>query len=328
MDFLLPPAVHRGAVVGVCAPATGVGAAELAQVDQSISVLRAAGYHVEEGSYLRNFGAQGAPGAMRVEELMQMLTNPDIAAVFTPGCGAVTIELLDLLDWARIQASTPKWVFGSADTSTLLTPLTIRAGWVTGYGVDALRLDQASTGDVPLWQQVVELTSGAALRHTAATTDAVTRPAPWVHLTEESDIYCQGRFFGGSVEALRNLTGTPYVNFDAWQKGADDGTVVFLDSRGHPGHTLCAALHGLRLAGLLVGATAVLAMIPAHPTVEATVHREAFLDAFGDEDLPMVAILAEPEHSPVMLNGVTVELASSPEHQLLIQQTPRIAVGA
>ena len=101
--------------------------------------LRERGYQVAVGQCLDGDSSHvSAPAVERADELQRMLTDPQIRAVVPPWGGETAIDLLDLLDWDAIAAAEPTWVVGFSDISTLLLPLTTRAGWATLHGANLM----------------------------------------------------------------------------------------------------------------------------------------------------------------------------------------------
>jgi muramoyltetrapeptide carboxypeptidase LdcA involved in peptidoglycan recycling len=97
--------------------------------------LHARGYEAVVGDCMSAEAWVSAPKEQRAAELTAMLTDPSIRAVVPPWGGAGTaLDLLDQLDYGVISAAEPTWVIGYSDSSTWMTPLTLRAGLATLHG--------------------------------------------------------------------------------------------------------------------------------------------------------------------------------------------------
>ena len=116
-----PAPLLPGARIAVIAPSSGVPAPLHPRLDRVLGHLRTQGFEVAEGLSLRHENmSASAPAGQRAAELMHALQRDDIAAIVPPWGGELAIELLDKLDWAALQAATPKWWLGYSDTSTLM----------------------------------------------------------------------------------------------------------------------------------------------------------------------------------------------------------------
>src|SRR3954449_10325946 len=115
-----PRPLVRGDRIGVTAPSSGVGPHRTARLEASIGALRERGFEVVVGECMSGAGVVSAPKEQRAAELVEMLCDPEIAAVVPPWGGELAIDLLDQLDWDRLAAAEPTWLGGWGGLSGLM----------------------------------------------------------------------------------------------------------------------------------------------------------------------------------------------------------------
>jgi muramoyltetrapeptide carboxypeptidase len=260
--MIVPPPVVAGATIGVVAPG---GAVKADALERGVAALEAMGFRVRLGDHVlarRRYFA-GMPD-VRLADLVTMLRDPEIGAVFCARGGYGTSHLLPLLDPALLTAQ-PKLVVGYSDVSPLL-------GWVVERcGVVALHGPMVAT------DLAKGLTDHAAsrLRSLLATPNASWRePIGEVLATGVAT----GRLVGGCLSSLVALLGTPY-------DVETDGAVLFLEDVAERPYRIDRMLTHLRLAGKLERVAAVVLGSfaecdrPGADDVVADVFRECFADA-------------------------------------------------
>lgn len=328
-----PSPLRPGGRIFVTAPSSGVEPPLHARLDLVIGHLRAQGFVVEEGRCLRDERASAsAPAAERAAELMQALQRSDVAAVIPPWGGELAIELLDRIDWAALAAAPPKWLLGYSDTSTLLLPLLLRAGWASAHG--PCLMDLAPGQDDPLTAGVLPalaLPPGSHFTQRQSThwqrqwtdfaqvpdtTYALTEPTRWWALDGAETVHCQGRLVGGCLDTLMHLAGGPHgdvAGFIARCRAAGEDVVLYLENAEQSPTAAVRALHRLRWAGWLDGLAGVLIGRSAAPDTTAA-HALRWADALhgtlGGLPCP-VLVDADIGHRPpqlLLVNGARAEV--------------------
>src|SRR3954468_4401702 len=94
-----PAPLKPGDRIGVTAPSSGVAPRLLPRFEVCLTSLREQGYDVVVGRCVDGDSHISATRDERATELMGMLTDPEIRAVFPPWGGETAIDLLDVLDW-------------------------------------------------------------------------------------------------------------------------------------------------------------------------------------------------------------------------------------
>ncbi|WP_443947239.1 S66 peptidase family protein [Pedobacter sp. AW1-32] len=115
-DFLLPPYLKPGNVIGITSPA---GFITLDDVAPSILQMESWGYKTEIGSTIgkRNF-TYGGTDQERLEDFQRMLDNPQIHAIMCARGGYGFVRIIDQLDFTAFKKN-PKWIIGFSDITVL-----------------------------------------------------------------------------------------------------------------------------------------------------------------------------------------------------------------
>ncbi|WP_027350839.1 S66 peptidase family protein [Halotalea alkalilenta] len=186
--------------VALIAPA---GAVDGAALDECLSRLDSLGIEAlpSDNVTARHRYLAGHVDA-RLDDLYQAYGRPDVDAVWCLRGGYGCAQLLDRIDWSRIDAATRRPLIGYSDISALLVAFAAR-GLAAIHGPVACELNKLELEDPELpanssrWQ---------AMRSIAAVIDEShgTLPiAPWGHVSPAS-----GRLLGGNLTVLASLCGT------------------------------------------------------------------------------------------------------------------------
>lgn len=333
-----PAPLRPGDRIGVTSPSAGVGPRGTARIDFAIKHLRARGYDVTVGDCMGADQWVSAPKEQRAAELTSMLLDPTIRAVVPPWGGAGTaLDLLDRLDYDAIAAAEPTWVVGYSDSSTWMTPLTLRAGLATLHGDNLADTPYASPSELVHWtafasgpRDVTQHDSRTIARYRSLDEpDATTWPAvgegSWsLHGPDVLDI--EGVLIGGCIETMSSIAGTPYGDLRSF--GAKHGPlVVYLEAADENAYNICRYLHTLRYHGWFDHAAAILLGRTNAPSGNGNdadpglTQRDAVLDALGGLGIPLVfdmEIGHVPPHLP-LLNGARAHVVITAEEHTLRQ---------
>lgn len=315
-----PNPLTKGSRVFLAAPSSGVAPANWARLDLVIANLESRGLVVEEGACLRrDYKGASAPANERTHELMAAFLRDDVAAVVPPWGGSLAIEILPLLDWARLRQAPPKWFSGFSDLSTLMLPLRLLSGWATAHGPNAMELiaDERDPVATTLFD-VLFAPAGATIQqrqskawqteykrweqHPDATYD-LTEPTRWWPLDGRAEVQAEGRLIGGCLDTLMHLVGTPYGDVPALRASCEDGMVVFLENSGLRPVVVARALHQLRHAGWFSNIDALLLGRSSGPdaTEESALgYLDAVRSAVGDLGCPVLMDVDIGHRAPQM----------------------------
>ena len=297
-----PAPLKPGDRIGVTAPSSGVAPRLLPRFEACLTSLRKQGYDVVVGQCVDGDSHISATKEERATELMGMLTDPEIRAVFPPWGGETAIDLLDVLDWGALAEAEPTWVVGFSDTTTWMLPLTLRLDWATVHGAMLMDEPYRQPDGLARWSDLASATGPVVQRdprahRTAGFDDWVSDPdmselrldgtGEWTTLAP-GPVDVTGRLIGGCVETVTNLAGTPYGDLPGWAERQQEGTIVYLEACGDDAFTICRNLHGLRLAGWFDRARAVLIGSTPAPDCDTLTQHEAVADALGSLGVPVV----------------------------------------
>jgi muramoyltetrapeptide carboxypeptidase len=164
MRIRYPPPLTPGSTIAITAPSAGVADHHRPRLDFCVAWLRARGYEVVVGECMDGTGVTSAPPRERAAELTAMLADPQIAAVVPPWGGELAVEILPHLDFEAIAAAPPTWLVGYSDTSTILTPLTLRTGVATIHGHNLMDTPYRLPPEVaPWWELAAAARAGATV---------------------------------------------------------------------------------------------------------------------------------------------------------------------
>lgn len=267
-----------------------------------------------------------------------MLVDPSVRAIVPPWSGETAIDLLDLLDWEAIAAAEPTWVVGFSDISTLIAPLTLRAGWATIHGQNLMDTPYRAPQGLTDWLHIVQMKRGASFTqvspraHRRNFVDYIEHPevdeyvldvsSRWTRLDSAQDrVDVRGRLIGGCIETLHNLAGTRYLD-PRPLAALGNPLVVYVEAAGDDALTICRNLHGMRLAGFFHDAAAVLVGRTYAPDTATMTQTEAVLDALDPLDVPILAGVDCGHGAPYLplVNGAYCHVEHD-EHNSQITQT-------
>ncbi|MFI7438832.1 S66 peptidase family protein [Nonomuraea indica] len=334
-----PTPLRPGDRIGVTAPSSGVHEHLRDRLQAAIHTVEERGYEVVVGACMDGAGHVSAPAPDRARELTDMLTDPRIRAVVPPWGGQTAIDLLPLIDWEAVRRADPTWMVGYSDLSTLITPLTLLTGVATVHGNNLMDTPYHAPDGLLTWLDIVTMEPGAEFRQTPpnryraqgrddyqtnpkANEFTLDTPGHWTRLDGDGDVAVEGRLIGGCVDTLCNLAGTPYGDIAAFARSsAPEGLIVYVEAAEHDAGTICAHLHGMRLAGFFTGANAVLVGRTRAPGIATLTQHEAVLDALGGLGVPIIADV-ECGHVPPYLplvNGARARVVLSGDRAEITQ---------
>ena len=277
MPIRYPEPIQPGDKIAVTAPSSGVAADRHARLDLVLQHLRDQGFAVVEGECLRSNHKQiSAPKEKRAAEFMRFYLDPTVKAIMPPWGGEVLVEILPLLDFAKLRTAAPKWVSGFSDISTLLMPLTLLADVATVHGANGM--DQAPKQDHPLpraLMQLLQLRTGEAIeqrssrlyqtkwrdfREDPTVTFDLTAPTRWKVLNgNEGAVKFSGRLIGGCLDTVARLIGTAYAPVkEFYSRTKSDGAILYFENCELLPCEVARTLWQLRLAGWFDGPAGVL----------------------------------------------------------------------
>lgn len=252
--------------IAICAFSSGVDNHFQTRLDTVLNGLKSQGYKVIEGDSVR----QNISVKDRALELMHFLTDDNIAAIMPPWGGELALEVLQYIDFNIVKTAKPKWLVGFSDVSTLACVLTSRCGWATLHTANLMQLHPNETDHncVNVFH-VLALTKGEQFEQVPSTSyqtklinyesdpDALfelTEPTQWqcLNYNDARKLEITGRLFGGCLDTLNLLLGSPYLDLHRFkQEYAPEGLVLFLENAELSPTAVARSLIALKLNGVL-----------------------------------------------------------------------------
>jgi muramoyltetrapeptide carboxypeptidase len=113
-EFLSPPVLKSGDLIGITAPA---GYITHAEIQSAVKKMESWGYKIRVGSTIdkRDF-TLGGTDEERVGDFQQLLDDPKIKAIMCARGGYGAIRIIDKLNWEKFKTK-PKWIIGFSDVT-------------------------------------------------------------------------------------------------------------------------------------------------------------------------------------------------------------------
>ncbi len=214
--MIRPPRVSPGATIGVVTVATP--AETRGQVERGVEWWESHGYRVKLGRSTQERGGDfGGPPELRAADLYEMFADPEVGAIQTTRGGYGTVDVLPLIEYARV-AETPKLFVGLSDVTYLHLALARHAGLVTFYG-PSLTMVGVRPAPPLMGERLLRMIQGDG-----------TGPVPY----DEEGPYVRalaggrasGRLVGGCLPDLSLTIGTP------WEIDTE-GAILFFEVQGY-----------------------------------------------------------------------------------------------
>lgn len=301
LPLLKPPALHRGDLVGLIAPASPVF--EPSDIREAGKALEKLGFRVKQGKHLADkWGYLAGRDQDRAQDVMDMFLDPQVRAIIALRGGYGTPRLLAHLDYAAIRRHA-KILIGYSDITSLLLAIHKMAGIVTFHGAVALSTFNDYSTDY-FTRTLTQVAPVGWIQEPAAGNPALLNPASATGTV-------RGRLVGGNMTLVCSGLGTPY-EIDTRD------AVLFLEEVGEEPYAVDRMLTQLIQAGKLAACMAVLLdrcakCQPAEykPAFYNTMSvEEIIIDRLGELDVPVLYGLSigHVADKPVLPLGVEVEV--------------------
>jgi len=234
----IPPYLKKGDLIGITCSSSKM---DLQAAEYARGVLTSWGYRVHLGITVgTSFHNFSAPDELRLEELQDMLNDPEIKAIIFGRGGYGMVCIIDKLDFTRFRKH-PKWLCGYSDITTLHAHVQRRFGIATLHSMMCSGITPA-TVDNEYTESLAAALRGKVYRYSA----------PAHPLNREGK--ATGILVGGNLSILANLSGTPsQIN--------TKGKILLLEDIGEYRYNVDRMMYNLKragwldhLAGLVVGA--------------------------------------------------------------------------
>jgi len=307
-------------MIGICTPSWCGPAHYPDRLRRGAEFLRDRGYQIRfsDHAFAKKDYASG-DRRQRAQDLMDLFTDPKVAAVIASIGGDHCNQLLPFLDFSFL-AQHPKVFVGFSDLTVLCLALWSRLGLVTFYGPTVMTefaewptmpdysfqtlmavIGHSEPGGIlhpPEWWTDEYLDWGST--EATARTRVRHSPAPWSWLRPG---HGRGALLGGCVESIQHLRGTPF--WPDW-----NGAILFLESseRGLTSAILDGYLTDLGNMGTLDGLQGLVLgrFLGCTPEEVCRLH-QVVREAVGNLPFPVLADVAIGHTSPMLTLPIGVE---------------------
>ncbi|MCW3463214.1 S66 peptidase family protein [Chitinophaga nivalis] len=230
--------MKKGDLIGVTCSSSKM---ELSAATYAADVLSSWGYRVHLGITVgTSFHNFSAPDELRLEELQDMLDDPEIKAIVFGRGGYGMICILDKLDFTRFRKN-PKWICGYSDVTALHAHIHQRYRIATLHSMMCSGITP-ETADNEYVHSLAAALKGKTYRYSA----------PAHPLNREGK--ASGQLIGGNLALLANISGSI-------SQPDTKGKILLLEDIGEYRYSIDRMMYNLKragwldkLAGLVVGA--------------------------------------------------------------------------
>lgn len=267
-SLIRPVKLNPGDSVGVVAPA---GPVDKTRLQKGLNVISEMGFEPVLGKYVYSRSRfLAGTDSQRAKDIMDMVRNPAIKAIFCARGGYGANRILEHLD-AKVIRAHPKIFVGSSDITLLLHYLYLQCGVVGFHGP----MVAGSFGRAPMRQSREQFKN--------------------ILMGKPSSLYCRkakvfskgsatGKITGGCLTLLCRSLGTPY-------EIQTRNRILFIEDVNEPLYKLDAMLWQLKAAGKFKGVRGIVfgEMVNCNPQKPGDGKLEDVLaDLFPKPDIPIL----------------------------------------
>ncbi|SFO19702.1 muramoyltetrapeptide carboxypeptidase [Chitinophaga sp. YR627] len=224
----IPPYLKKGDLIGITCSSSKM---DLQAAEYAAGVISSWGFQVHLGITVgTSFHNFSAPDELRLEELQDMLDDPDIKAIIFGRGGYGMVCILDELDFKQFRKH-PKWICGYSDITALHTHIQHQYGIPTIHSMmcSGIRPETVENEYVDSLRLALK---GTSYRYTAAPND--------LNRTGKGT----GKLIGGNLSLLANLSGTD-------SQPDTKGKILVLEDIGEYRYNVDRMMYNLKRAGWL-----------------------------------------------------------------------------
>lgn len=229
----IPPYLVAGDTVGITCPA---GYITQAEIEPSIIQMKSWGFNVVVG---KTVGARdftfGGTDQERLQDLQQLLDDPNIKAIMCARGGYGAIRIVDQLDFSRYRSS-PKWLIGFSDITILHCHInsnhhvaTIHSKMCNSFPSDWSLAEPIQVETINSIQQALK---GEKMKYTTA-----------YNLNNRLGSV-NGELIGGNLRCIENLVGSD-------SEIETDGKILFVEDTGEYLYSIDRMFYNLKRSGKL-----------------------------------------------------------------------------
>lgn len=226
MNFNLKPAkLQPGDFIGSFSPSSPATSFAPSRFHRAKTYLETQGFKLKDGSLTgKSRGYRSGTIAERVEELNELIRDPDVRCIMSTIGGMNSNSLLPYVDYDALKKD-PKIIIGYSDATALLLAIYAKTGLVTFYGPALV----ASFGEfqpfvdltyrsfeqflvlphtLPITYQMPEIWTEEFINWEDQTAGKQSQQNSWVTVQEG---VARGRVIGGNLNTIQGIWGSEYM---------------------------------------------------------------------------------------------------------------------
>lgn len=201
MAIIKPPALKKGSVVGLIAPASPPTVPD--KITKGAEYLERLGYRVKLGKHISKVhGYLAGTDQERADDIHEMFADKQVKAIIAVRGGYGTPRLLPLLNFSLIKKN-PKILVGYSDLTALQLAIFKKTGLITFAGPMA---------GVEMWKEIDPFTEEHFWTMlTSKKKYGVVKNPDGKELTTLNTGIASGRLLGGNLSLISSIIGSPYI---------------------------------------------------------------------------------------------------------------------
>ncbi|MDN7240723.1 LD-carboxypeptidase [Planococcus sp. N028] len=324
--------LKKGDKIGIYSPSSPITHSSPIRYARAKEFLEAKGFEIVEGSLTgkRDF-YRSATIQERVNELNELIRNPEISCIMSTIGGSNSNALLPYIDYEAFKEN-PKIMIGYSDATAILLSIYAQTGIPTFYGpalvpsfgeyepfVDhtyeyfAKMLMEEQ--NIPFGVPLPPYWTDEPLNWEVKTDDKIKRENSWVCVKEGT---ATGRLIGGNLNTLTGFWGSPYM------PAIEKGDVLLMEDSLKTASIVERGFNLLMLNGVFDRVSGILLGKHELYDDQGTGRKpyEILLEVLGDRDIPILAEF-DCSHTHPMLTmpiGRSIKMDATKKEVLLTEQ--------
>jgi len=327
--MIYPEFIKNGDYIGVTAPAAGITSeAKLKRLDNAINNIKKLGFNYVETPNVRTDIAERSSSAkQRADEFMSLWNNDEVKSIILASGGYYEIEILEYLDFEKMQNTKPKWIQGFSDSTiltflatTLLDTASIYCDNFGNYGMKNLHRNLTDSIEFMKGNEILQNSFEKyqeGWNHYEEDPYCVYREEKevnWKNLKSEKRIEFKGRTIGGCLDVLVNLTGTKYDKVKEFiEKYKGDGIIWYFDICDMMDSAIFSHLVQFKYAGYFENCKGIILGRVAKIREDLGLTLEEILEkSIGDLNIPIIldADIGHVMPQLAIVNGAIIDVIS------------------
>ncbi len=325
-----PEKLKKGDLIGICAPSEGISEEEkIKKLEKAEAQLVQLGYRVIETESVRlEEKGRSCSAKQRAEEFMGLWENEEVKLILCAAGGDFLCEMLDYLDFDKINQSKPKWIQGYSDITglsflfnTILDIPTMYCQTVKDYAMKPLFRNLTDSLEILSGNEIVQesfkLYEKEGFPEEVQNSNYLynlTEKVEWKNIVGGNKIEIQGRALGGCLDCIRCFIGTKYDNIKNYiEKHKKEGIIWFLECFEMTTPDLLRILWQMKNAEYFKDCNGIIFGRPLFIRNDYNIDfNQTVKDAIGDLNIPIICDADIGHVSPqfATVNGAILKITS------------------